>query len=63
MKPNNTSCIFSFLGLSLATSPFIFSLLVLRILFDMLTDLGKTSEELFRSERLPILHFSELNRN
>lgn len=63
MKPNNTYCIFSFIGLSVATSPFIFSLLVLRILAEMMTDLGKTSEELFRSERLPILHFSEINRD
>ncbi|WP_036480537.1 hypothetical protein [Myxosarcina sp. GI1] len=63
MKPNNTSCIFSFLGLSLATSPFIFSLLIVKILADALNDLGKTSEELFRSERLPILNFPEMNRD
>lgn len=58
MKPNNTSCLFSFLGLSIATSPFILSILTIHLLGEFMTELGKISEELFRSERLPLLNLS-----
>ncbi len=57
MKSNNTSCLLSFLGLSIATSPFIFSILTLYLLTEFMTELGKASEEIFRSERLPLLNF------
>jgi hypothetical protein len=52
----------SFLGLSIATSPFIFSILCLYCLTQLMTELGKASEEIFRSERLPILNFPNLDR-
>lgn len=57
MKPSNPTYLMSFLGLSIATSPFIFSILFLYLLAEFMTELGKTSEEIFRSERLPILNF------
>ncbi len=57
MKPNNPSYLVSFLGLSIATSPFIISILTLYFLTEFMTELGKASEEIFRSERLPILNF------
>ena len=62
MKSNNTSCLFSLLGLSLATSPFILTILVAHILSELMAELGQVSEELFRPERLPILNFPELDR-
>ncbi len=62
MKSNNTSCLFSLLGLSLATSPFILTILAAHILSELMAELGKVSEELFRPERLPILNFPELDR-
>lgn len=63
MKSHNPSCLMSFLGLSIATSPFIFSILTLSLLMELMTELGKVSEEIFRSERLPILHFPDFDGN
>ena len=57
MKPNNPTDLTAFLGLSIATSPFIFSILFLYLLTEFMTELGKASEEIFRSERLPLLNF------
>ena len=59
MKSNNTSCFLSFIGLSLATSPFIVALLAMYLLTEFMNELGKTSEEIFRAERLPILNFPD----
>lgn len=63
MKSNNTSCFLSFMGLSIATSPFIVTLLAVYLLTEFMTELGKTSEEIFRAERLPILNFSNFEHN
>ena len=57
MKSNNTSCLLSLLGLSVATSPFILGFLTLYLLMEFMTELGKASEEIFRAERLPVLNF------
>lgn len=57
MKPKDTSCFLSFMGLSFATSPFMVTLLGVYLLAEFTTELGKASEELFRAERLPILNF------
>lgn len=59
MKFNQTSSLLSLFGLSLATSPFIISILVLHIIGDWLQSIGKSSEEIFRAEQLPLLHFSD----
>lgn len=59
MKTNQTSSLVSLLALSLATSPFIMSLLVLHILGEWLESIGKSSEEIFRAEQLPLLHFGD----
>jgi|GEM_PF-2927318 len=61
MKSNNPSYLLSFLGLSLATSPFIISILTLYLLVDFMTEFGKASEEIFRSERLPMLNFPDFD--
>lgn len=61
MKSNNPSHLLSFLGLSIATSPFILSILTLYLLSELMTELGRASEEIFRSERLPILNFSDFD--
>ncbi|MEL6929230.1 MAG: hypothetical protein AAFO95_11390 [Cyanobacteria bacterium J06600_6] len=62
MKPSNPTDIMSFLGLSIATSPFILSILCLYLLAEFMTEFGKASEEIFRSERLPILNFPNFDR-
>ena len=58
MKTNQTSSL-SLFALSLATSPFIMSLLVLHILGEWLQSIGKSSEEIFRAEQLPLLHIGD----
>ncbi len=58
MKPNNNSDLLSFLGLSIATSPFILGILTVHLLIESMTELGKMSEELFRSERLPLINLA-----
>ena len=62
MKSNNTSFLLSFLGLSIATTPFIVGILTLYAFAEFVTELGKASEEIFRSERLPILNFPNFDR-
>lgn len=57
MKTNNTSGLFTYLGLSIATSPFILTIVTLHLLMEWMTELGETSEELFRPARLPLLNF------
>ena len=56
MKSNNTSCLLSSFGLSIATSPFIFTILILYLISELMTELGQASEEIFRPNRLPILN-------
>jgi hypothetical protein len=63
MKSNNSSGFSSLIGLSLATSPFIMTLLAVYLITELMTELGKTSEEIFRSERLPILNFPDFKPN
>lgn len=63
MKSNNSPCLLSFLGLSVATSPFIVSVLTLYLLMDFMTELGKVSEEIFRAERLPLLNFPDFHNH
>ncbi|MBZ8179328.1 MAG: hypothetical protein SAL07_23200 [Oscillatoria sp. PMC 1051.18] len=43
--------------LSLAATPFLLSMMAIRGLTQALTDLGIASEEIFRGEILPVLHF------
>lgn len=44
---------------SLTTVPILLGLLAARSLAENLSELGQASEEIFRSERLPILNFPE----
>lgn len=44
--------------LSLATAPLLITLEVGQALGKILTEVGQGSEEMFRGDRLPILHFS-----
>ncbi|NJL53155.1 MAG: hypothetical protein HC930_14915 [Hydrococcus sp. SU_1_0] len=62
MKPSSPTDLISFLGLSIATSPFIFSILCVYLLTELMTEFGKASEEIFRSERLPTLNFPNFER-
>ena len=62
MKSNNNVCTRTIVGLSVATSPFIVTILTAHILAELMSELGKLSEELFRPERLPILNFPDLER-
>ncbi|MBW4536661.1 MAG: hypothetical protein KME09_22270 [Pleurocapsa minor HA4230-MV1] len=62
MKTSNPTDLKLFLALSIATSPFIFSILLLYLLSEFMTEFGKASEEIFRSERLPILNFPNFDR-
>jgi hypothetical protein len=43
---------------SITTTPLLLSLLGGRVLTEILQDLGKASEEIFRGDRLPILNLS-----
>ncbi|YAI81820.1 MAG: hypothetical protein ACQJCO_08540 [cyanobacterium endosymbiont of Rhopalodia sterrenbergii] len=45
--------------LSLATAPFLGSLLIVNQIAQGLENLGEASEEVFRGDRLPILNFPE----
>jgi hypothetical protein len=63
MKPSQNLSPLSLWGLSLATSPVILIIPVLQIVGEVTTEMGKMSEELFRSERLPLLYFPELDRD
>jgi hypothetical protein len=62
MKLSNPTDLKIFLGLSIATSPFILGILLLYLLSEFMTEFGKASEEIFRSERLPILNFPNFER-
>lgn len=62
MKTNSPTDLISFLGLSIATSPFMFGILFLYLLAEFMTEFGKASEEIFRSERLPTLNFPNFDR-
>ena len=64
MTYKNKTTIYSSLGLSLATGPFILSILLLQVLNDILTSFGKMSEEIFRAEQLPLLYLGNFeNKN
>ncbi|XHU95709.1 MAG: hypothetical protein JJP05_08515 [cyanobacterium endosymbiont of Rhopalodia gibba] len=45
--------------LSLATAPFLGSLLIVHQITQVLEELGEASEEVFRGARLPILNFPD----
>ncbi|MGK7873871.1 MAG: hypothetical protein AB4426_11330 [Xenococcaceae cyanobacterium] len=46
--------------LSLATTPFILGMLAVQSLAQTLIEVGQASEEVFRGDRLPILHIPDL---
>ena len=56
MTYKSKTIIYSSLGLSLATGPFILSVLLLQLLSDIFGGFGKLSEEIFRAEQLPLLY-------
>ena len=62
MKTSNPTDLRLFLALSIATSPFILCIWLLYFLSEFMTEFGKASEEIFRSERLPILNFPNFDR-
>lgn len=45
--------------LSLATGPLLLGVISTQAVFSWLADIGVASEELFRGDRLPVLHFPE----
>ena len=53
---------FSLMGLSLATGPFIISILLLQLLGDIFNGFGKISEEIFRAEQLPLLNLVDFEK-
>ncbi len=46
--------------LSLATAPMLLGILATDAVFSWLQNLGISSEEVFRGDRLPVLHFPNL---
>jgi hypothetical protein len=48
--------------LSLATVPVLLGIVTLKVVNTTLRQLGEMSEELFRGDRLPLLHFPDTNR-
>lgn len=61
-KENNQTYLLSALGLSLATSPFILTILILQFLGELLKNFGEASEEIFRAEQLPLLNITDLEK-
>jgi hypothetical protein len=55
MNQNNFNTFMSQMALSLLTPTVIITKIVESELIEMLEDMGKASEEIFRGERLPIL--------
>ena len=49
------------LALSLLAAPFLVGLVGARSLQESIISLGEASEEIFRRDRLPILHFQQQN--
>lgn len=45
------------LGLLLATAPFVLGMLAGKAVSESLQAIGQASEEVFRGDRLPVLHF------
>lgn len=58
MNKSNQSPNPSEVMLSLATAPFLGGLLISQALIQVLIEFGQASEEMFRGDRLPVLHFS-----
>lgn len=61
-KNKSDSCLLpvpSSVLVSIATGPMLVALLGTKALGQLVLDLGRKSEELFRGDRLPILHFPE----
>ena len=58
MTYKGKTIIYSSLGLSLVTGPFILSILLLQLLGDVFRSFGKISEEIFRAEQLPLLYLT-----
>ncbi|MGK7896411.1 MAG: hypothetical protein AB4372_23045 [Xenococcus sp. (in: cyanobacteria)] len=63
MTYKNKTIIYSSLGLSLATVPFIFSILLLQLLGDTFRSFSKISEEIFRAEQLPLLYLKNFAKD
>ena len=60
MKKNQPiSSLLTIMGLSLVLSPFLVTILILKTWEEYLLEIGKFSEEIFRSEQLPLLSFSD----
>ena len=59
MKQNQQLSLITIMGLSLAISPFLFTILILKTWEEYLLEIGKFSEEIFRAEQLPLLSFSD----
>ena len=59
MKRNQQFSLITIMSLSLAISPFLLTILILKTWEEYLLDIGKFSEEIFRAEQLPLLSFSE----
>lgn len=57
MKKNPQLSLITIMGLSLALSPFLITLLILQTWEEYLLEIGKFSEEIFRAEQLPLLSF------
>ena len=49
--------------LSLATGPFLWGMLAVRFLTEGLIELGESSEEVLRGDRLPLLNLPEGDNN
>ena len=59
MKRNQQFSLITIMSLSLAISPFLLTILILKTWEEYLLDIGKFSEEIFRAEQLPLSSFSE----
>jgi len=59
VKQNQQLSLITIMGLSLAISPFLFAILILKTWEEYLLEIGKFSEEIFRAEQLPLLSFSD----
>lgn len=59
MKKNQQISLLTLVSLSLTISPFLLTIMILKIWEEYLFEIGKFSEEIFRAEQLPLLSFTD----
>ncbi len=59
----DSSALFPGIWLSLATVPMLLGIVGIKAASDLLSAIGQGSEEVFRGDRLPVLHFPDSEKH